>query len=108
MRIDTCDLEDAIEALGYWRTRHARLPWHRRRDRAEAAEMVTRWEHRVRWAVIDDPRADLGTRVAGGALVLRTHARRFGRRWARRLAIAAFAGAALMGAFLMLVASALF
>ena len=108
MRIDTCDLDDAIEALAYWRTRRSRLPWHRRRDRAEAEAMVTRWEHRVRWALIDDQRATLGARVDGGVLVLRTFAGRLGRRWARRLAIVTFVGAALMGVFLMLVASALF
>jgi hypothetical protein len=108
MRIDTSELADGIEALNYWRSRRARLPWHRIRDRAECDEMVRRWEQRVRWAILEDRRADLITRFEGGALVLRTHAHAFGRRWARRLAIAAVAGAALMGAFVALVVSALF
>ena len=53
MRLDRCDLQDGIEALNYWRTRRARLPWHRRRERAEADAMVARWEERVRWALVE-------------------------------------------------------
>jgi hypothetical protein len=108
VQIDTCDLDDGIEALAYWRARRERLPWHRRRDRSEADEMVARWERRVRSAIVDDDRAALATRLEGGVLVLRTHARSFGRRWARRLVVAAIAGAAIMGAFVMLVVAALF
>jgi hypothetical protein len=108
VQIDTCDLDDGIEALAYWRARRKRLPWHRRRARHEAETMVGRWERRVRRAIVDDDSAALATRVEGGVLVLRTHARSFGRRWARRLAVAAIAGAALMGAFVALVAAALF
>jgi hypothetical protein len=107
VQIDTCNLDDGIEALAYWRARRQRLAWHRRRARSEADAMIARWERRVRWAIIDDDRAALATRVEGGVLVLRTHARSFGRRWARRLTVAAVAGAALMGAFVVLVAAAL-
>jgi hypothetical protein len=108
MQIDTCNLDDGIEALAYWRARRERLPWHRRRARVEADAMVARWERRVRWAIVDDDGAALATRVQGGVLVLRTHVRSFRRRWARRLAVAAVAGAALTGAFVVLVAAALF
>ena len=54
MRIDTCRLDDGIEALAYWRGRRARLAWHRRRARAEADAMVANWERRVRYAILDD------------------------------------------------------
>jgi hypothetical protein len=98
VRIDTCNLDDGIEALAYWRGRRERLPWHRRRDRAEADVMIARWERRVRLALLDDRDAPLTSRLEGGVLVLRTHARVLGRRWGRRLAVAAFAGAAMAGA----------
>ena len=50
-------LEEAREALAYWRGRHARLPWHRRAARAEARDMIERWQGRLvnahleRWGI---------------------------------------------------------
>jgi hypothetical protein len=108
VRFDTCDLDDGIEALAYWRERRDHLPWRRRRARAEADVMVARWERRVRIALLDDPAAPIGARIEAGVLVLRTRARILGRRWARRLAIATVAGAVLMGAGFVFLVSLFF
>ena len=43
-------LEDAREALAYWRGRLATLPLRRRAQRREARTMVANWEARVRRA----------------------------------------------------------
>jgi hypothetical protein len=37
---------EAREALAFWRGRLKRLPWYRRAARAEAREMVARWQRR--------------------------------------------------------------
>ncbi len=41
-------LEDAREALDFWVRRRDSLAWTRRRARRDAAEMVARWQQRVR------------------------------------------------------------
>ena len=43
-------LEDAREALAYWRGRLATLPRYRRAHRREARAMIANWEARVRRA----------------------------------------------------------
>lgn len=40
-------VEDARESLDYWQHRQADLPIHRRAERREAQEMVTRWQQRL-------------------------------------------------------------
>lgn len=41
-------VEEAEESLRYWRKRLARLPLHRRAERREAREMLSRWQQRLR------------------------------------------------------------
>lgn len=43
-------LDEAREAVGYWRARRAALPWYRVADRREAREMAERWSVRLRAA----------------------------------------------------------
>jgi hypothetical protein len=45
----TCgtSVEEAREALAFWRRRLRRLPWYRRAARAEAREMAARWQRRL-------------------------------------------------------------
>ena len=50
------DIEEALEALGYWLERHGRLPFYRRTARAEARRMIAYWQARV---LADAPRAPL-------------------------------------------------
>ena len=38
---------EAREALAFWRARLKALPWYRRAARAEARDMVTRWQRRA-------------------------------------------------------------
>jgi hypothetical protein len=38
---------EAREALAFWRGRLKRLPWYRRAARAEARDMVARWQRRM-------------------------------------------------------------
>jgi hypothetical protein len=38
---------EAREAVAFWRTRLKRLPWYRRAARAEARDMVARWQRRA-------------------------------------------------------------
>jgi hypothetical protein len=38
---------EAREALAFWRARLKRLPWYRRAARAEARDMVGRWQRRM-------------------------------------------------------------
>jgi hypothetical protein len=40
-------VDEAKEALAFWRGRLNRLPWHRRAARAEAREMAARWQQRL-------------------------------------------------------------
>jgi hypothetical protein len=74
--VDT-SLEDAREALAYWRDRHSRLPWHRRAARREAREMVSRSRARIVRAHLD--RVGLGSLAAVAEPHLRQ--RRLYARW---------------------------
>ena len=44
---------EAREALAFWRGRLKRLPWYRRAARAEARDMVARWQRRMVQAVLE-------------------------------------------------------
>jgi hypothetical protein len=55
---------EAREALGFWRARHARLPWYRRAARAEALEMAARWQARLVHAELERWRVPFLTRTA--------------------------------------------
>jgi hypothetical protein len=55
---------EAREALGFWRARHARLPWYRRAARAEALEMAARWQARLVQAELERWRVPFLTRTA--------------------------------------------
>lgn len=50
------DIEEAVEALGYWLGRHDRLPFYRRTARAEARRMIAYWQGRL---LADAPRAPM-------------------------------------------------
>lgn len=78
------DLDDGVEALGYWRARSRRLPWYRMSARREAARMTVRWEQRVGAALVAQRGAPVASRVSAGLLIART---RLGR-WTRRARIA--------------------
>jgi hypothetical protein len=41
------DVEESLEALGYWLHRHDRLPFYRRTARAEARRMIAYWQGRA-------------------------------------------------------------
>jgi hypothetical protein len=94
-----CELDDAMDALEYWRARRERLAWRRRSDRREADLMIANWERRLRSAVLRDPRLTLTDRVDAGLLVVRTRGAIVGRRWKRRaqFAAAGTAGATVAG-----------
>src|SRR5205823_12698846 len=78
------DLDDGVEALGYWRARSRRLPWYRLSARREAARMTVRWEQRVGAALVARRGAPLASLLPAGLLLART---RLGR-WTRRARIA--------------------
>jgi hypothetical protein len=42
------DIDDAREALAFWQRRQAKLAWHRRADRREARDHITRWHGHIR------------------------------------------------------------
>jgi hypothetical protein len=96
------DLDDGVEALGYWRERSRRLPWYRVRARREAAEMTLRWEQRVAAALIAQRGASPASRMSAGLLVAQT---RLGR-WARRARIAVAVTVTLTVAALVVIAVA--
>ena len=98
------DLSEGIESLSYWRERRGRLSWYRVRARREAAQMIVRWERRVRRATLSQPCVPIGVRISGGLLVART---RFGR-WGRRTAIVMTAVTGLTVLAAPFVAAALF
>jgi hypothetical protein len=50
------DVEESLDALGYWLSRHDRLPFYRRTARAEARRMIAYWQGR---AVSDATRSPL-------------------------------------------------
>ena len=55
------DIEEALEALGFWLERHGKLPFYRRTARAEARRMIGYWQGRV---LSDAPRAPTTTEQA--------------------------------------------
>jgi hypothetical protein len=60
-------VDEAREALAFWRARLRRLPWYRRAARAEAREMIVRWRSRMLQASLE--RWRLGA-LAGPAIAL--------------------------------------
>jgi hypothetical protein len=78
------DLDDGVEALGYWRARSRRLPWYRISERREAARMTVRWEQLVGAALVAQRGAPLASLLSAGLLIART---RLGR-WTRRARVA--------------------
>ncbi|HVE67220.1 MAG TPA: hypothetical protein VNB64_01435, partial [Solirubrobacteraceae bacterium] len=90
--MQTVPLHDSIESLDYWRRRRARLPWHRRAARREAARMAVRWERRVR-AALRQPDAPPSVRFAAARLVASCTLTR----WARRAGAAVLVTAAVSG-----------
>jgi hypothetical protein len=95
-----CDVDDAVDALDYWRHRRAALPWHRRADRREADQMVANWERRLRHAVLRDPSLTIVERVEAGVLVVRTRGAIAKRRWKRRAQVTAVGTAGVSAAAL--------
>ena len=87
-------LEDSVESLVYWRRRRARLPWHRRSARREAAWMAARWERRVRAAALRQADVPLAARVEAARVVACCTLAR----WARRAGVVLLAGAVVTGA----------
>ena len=96
------DLAEGIEALGYWRHRHRRLPWYRRSARREAERMTIQWEQRVGAALVSHRTAAPGLRVSGGLLLARS---RLGR-WAQRARVVLVAGFAICAVLVAAIAAA--
>lgn len=75
----TPNLDEALEALGYWIQRRTRLPFHRRAARREAERMIELWQARAISGVRHSPVAlILSRRTATGVarLAVAYHARR--------------------------------
>jgi hypothetical protein len=94
------DLEEALEALGYWLRRRTQLPFYRRAARRETEHMIRYWQAR---AIADAPRSPIALLVCGrdvvrvARLAAGYHARRvFGR--FTLLTIVALAAVAALGA----------
>jgi hypothetical protein len=60
------EVEQAVEALGFWLRRHDRLPAYRPAARAEARGKIRYWQARV---LADAPRAPLATIACAGPAV---------------------------------------
>jgi hypothetical protein len=90
------DLGDGIESLHYWQSRRRRLAWYNIRARREAAQMIVRWENRLREAIFSPTPAPISARLSAGLLVGRGHVRR----WKRRAVVGA---AVAVAAALMMV-----
>ncbi len=60
------DLEEALEALGYWLRRRTQLPFHRRAARRETERMIRYWQAR---AIADAPRAPIALLLCGRDVV---------------------------------------
>ena len=87
-------LDEALETRRYWHARVRSLPWHRRAERREAAELAARWDDRVRTAA----RRELIVAPAPAVrALLELRRARFGRA-ARRVAVAGVAGVLALGA----------
>jgi hypothetical protein len=74
------NLDDALDALGFWLRRHSRLPFYRRAARREAERSIAFWRDR---AIADASRSP-GALLCSGRAVVRVmrltvtyHARRF-------------------------------
>ena len=96
------DLGEGIEALGYWRQRHRRLPWYRRSARREAERMTIQWEQRVGAALVSRRAAAPGLLVSGGLLLARS---RLGR-WTQRARVVLVAGFAICAVLVAAIAAA--
>jgi hypothetical protein len=73
------NLDEALEALGYWIERRTRLPFHRRAARREAERMIRFWQARTIASARRSPLAlILSRRTAAGVtrLAVEYHARR--------------------------------
>src|SRR5436309_12638889 len=81
------DLNDGVEALGYWRARSRRLPWYRISARREASRMAVCWEKRVGAALVAQSGAPVASRLSAGLLVARARLVR----WTRRARVAVVA-----------------
>jgi hypothetical protein len=79
------DPGEAMEALGYWITRHRALPFYRRSARREAERMIAFWQGRTLRDVTRAPRAAIATGeiVAVAGLVAGYHGQRVVGRVAR-------------------------
>ena len=79
------DPGEAMEALGYWITRHRGLPIYRRTARREAERMIDFWQGRTVRDVTRAPRAALATGqiTAVATLAAGYHAQRVLSRLAR-------------------------
>src|SRR5436305_12386163 len=77
------DLDDGVEALGYWRARSRRLPWYRISARREASRMAVCWEKRVAAALVAQSGAPVARRLVAGLLVARARLVRWTRRAGR-------------------------
>jgi hypothetical protein len=92
------DVDDAIEALEYWRARRERLAWRRRSARREADRMVDTWERELRRTALLARGLPPARRLEAGARVVRSRATVVRRRWRRRASVATLATAGAVGA----------
>ncbi len=60
------DLEETLEALGYWLGRRTQLPFYRRAARRETERMIRFWQAR---AIADAPRAPVALLLCGRDVV---------------------------------------
>ena len=88
------DLSEGLHSLAYWHQRRQRLAWYRLGARREATQMIFRWEHRVRHAMLSQRGVPIAVRTSAGLLVARIRLRRWGRRAA--IAVTAVLAATLM------------
>lgn len=75
----TPNLDEALEALGYWIERRARMPFHRRAARREAERMIRFWQARTITGARRAPVALIlsrGTAADVARLAVAYHARR--------------------------------
>lgn len=74
------NLDEALDALGYWLQRRTQLPFYRRAARRETERMITFWQAR---AIADLPRSPIALLISRREVVRVTrlaaayHARRF-------------------------------
>jgi len=85
------DVEESLDALGYWLRRHDQLPFYRRSARAEARQMIAYWQGR---AVSDATRSPIDA-----VLNARTAVAVSGQLLAHKAHLAMRRGAVAVGAF---------